>query len=50
METEAFEKPCKANEGIACSNKINCSHCGWNPEVAKKRTENYLNKCKEETL
>lgn len=27
---------CCFNEGVACFKK-ECSNCGWNPEVAKKR-------------
>ena len=32
---------CPHNEGVTCG-KHNCGSCGWNPEVAKRRTLQYL--------
>ena len=32
---------CKYNEGVDCFDG-KCESCGWNPEVAKKRTEAFL--------
>jgi hypothetical protein len=29
---------CLYNDGVVCYTP-NCAKCGWNPEVAKKRTE-----------
>lgn len=38
---------CRYNpEGCKCSNR-KCLDCGWNPEVAKARTEKLLNQFKE---
>ena len=31
---------CLYNEGCRCG-KMNCKRCGWNPKVAKARTEAY---------
>jgi hypothetical protein len=31
---------CIYNEDVDC-NVANCAHCGWNPEVAAKRTQAY---------
>ena len=30
--------PCPYNDGVACE-KANCESCGWNPKVAKARSE-----------
>ena len=30
---------CKNNEWVRCLNKSQCSLCGWDPAVSKKRTE-----------
>ena len=36
------EEPCKFNpDGVICDTK-NCKECGWNPDVAKARLENYM--------
>lgn len=32
---------CKYNEGVQCSER-KCGNCGWNPKVAKKRSEEFL--------
>ena len=32
------ELPCVFNDGVSCCER-KCESCGWNPEVAKKRTE-----------
>ena len=34
--TPAF---CRYNANIACSDWKDCKKCGWNPAVAKKRSE-----------
>lgn len=34
---------CPYNHGVACEIR-ECSRCGWNPEVAKARTEAYMEK------
>lgn len=31
--------PCPNNEVVICSDHSQCSRCGWDPEVAKKRME-----------
>ena len=37
-----YEKQeCKYNEGVECF-VAKCEKCGWNPEVAKKRSEEFL--------
>lgn len=28
---------CRYNEGVECREKDHCEHCGWNPEVGKRR-------------
>lgn len=33
-----MERPCDYNEGVICDSE-KCYHCGWDPEVAKKRQE-----------
>ena len=38
---------CPHNEGVSCD-KHNCSMCGWNPEVARRRTLEYFRKKGEE--
>lgn len=35
------ENSCKYNDGVACTDG-NCKKCGWNPAVAKKRSEEFL--------
>lgn len=37
---------CPHNEGVSCD-KHNCATCGWNPEVAKRRTLEYFLKMGE---
>ena len=35
------KQECKYNDGVECLDS-KCANCGWNPEVAKKRTEEFL--------
>jgi hypothetical protein len=35
------EQPCLYNEGCSCLKK-ECWKCGWNPKVAKARTEKIM--------
>lgn len=28
---------CKFNQGVGCTEKTQCGHCGWNPIIAEKR-------------
>ena len=30
---------CPHNEGVMCAHTANCEHCGWNPDVETRRTE-----------
>lgn len=39
---------CPHNRGVSCENR-DCCRCGWNPEVAEKRTERILAGLREET-
>lgn len=41
------KQPCKLdpnNAGIGCCQPRICKKCGWNPAVAKRRTEKILEK------
>lgn len=31
--------PCPNNDAVICSDHSQCSRCGWDPEVAKKRLD-----------
>lgn len=50
FEVEQMEKPipeelrCPYNDTIVCQTH-RCGECGWNPVVAKRRTERILRKC-----
>ena len=46
-ETEStyFQYSCKYNEGVVCSpTNRTCGTCGWNPDVAKARLEEFCKK------
>lgn len=44
-ETAIYGYSCIHNEGVGCHvTKHNCETCGWNPEVAQKRLEEYCRK------
>ena len=36
-----MERTCQFNEAVVCDRK-ECYHCGWDPEVAKAREEDFL--------
>ena len=38
---------CPHNDALICERK-NCRKCGWNPNVAKRRVEELLEKLKNE--
>lgn len=39
---ERTDASCEFNpDGVICDTK-NCKECGWNPDVAKARLENYM--------
>jgi len=44
-----MERICQYNEAIICDSD-ECYHCGWDPEVAKKRQETFIKKMTEEKL
>lgn len=37
-EKEGYLWKCPYNDGAHCRSRV-CDRCGWNPEVAKKRSE-----------
>lgn len=38
---------CHYNDACQCITK-ECHRCGWNPEVAQKRTQKFLQQCERE--
>ena len=44
-----MERTCQFNEAVVCDRK-ECYHCGWDPEVAKAREEEFLRKCTSQKL
>lgn len=41
LENGQFE--CRYNDACSC-NVPNCGNCGWNPEVARRRLKEYIQK------
>ena len=38
LDDQPEKQDCKYNEGVSCFDG-KCEKCGWNPEVAKRRSE-----------
>lgn len=43
-QKEHKSKECPNNRWVVCDNQCNCAHCGWNPEVAQRRSEKLFGK------
>lgn len=40
--------PCPFNDGVLCFSQDKCAKCGWNPRIAKVRTEELKRRIKYE--
>ena len=44
-----MERTCQFNKEVVCDRQ-ECYHCGWDPEVAKARKEEFLRKLTDQKL